>query len=85
MDIVEKLNVNKHLFCVKKRQNLQYFLISSMKILKIRKFFLLILSSNNINFVLQKLKVYTMHTYALINASYKNNTFFLNTIIFNIK
>ena len=32
---VDKINVNKHLFCVKKKENLQYFLISSMKILKI--------------------------------------------------
>ena len=38
---VEKLNVNKHLFCVKKRGNLQYFLIYSMKILKIRKYLII--------------------------------------------
>ena len=39
MDKVEKLNVNKHLFCVKKTENFEYFLISSMKILKILKYF----------------------------------------------
>ena len=32
---VDKLNVNEHLFCAKKRENLQYFLNSSMIILKI--------------------------------------------------
>ena len=36
---VEKLNVNKYFFfCVKNWENLEYFLISSMKILKIRKY-----------------------------------------------
>ena len=38
---IEKLNVNKHLFCVKKRGNLHYFLSSSMKVLKIRKYLII--------------------------------------------
>ena len=38
---VEKLNVNKYLFCVKKRGNSQYFLNSSMKILKILKYLII--------------------------------------------
>ena len=34
---VQELNIYKHfIFCVKKREILQYFLISSMKILKFR-------------------------------------------------
>ena len=41
MDKVEKLNVNKHLVCVKKGENFEYVLISSMKILKIRKYLII--------------------------------------------
>ena len=41
VDKVEKLNVNKYLFCVKKRKILNIFLISSMKILKILKYFII--------------------------------------------
>ena len=40
-DKVEKLNANKHLFCVKKRVNLEYFLISLMKILKIPEYLII--------------------------------------------
>ena len=40
-DNVEKLNVNKTLFCVKKRKILNIFLISSMKILEILKYFII--------------------------------------------
>ena len=32
---VQELNVDKHLFCGKKMEILQYFLISSMEILKL--------------------------------------------------
>ena len=41
MDKVEKLIVNKPLFCVKNPENLEYFLISSMKILKTLKYFII--------------------------------------------
>ena len=37
VDKGEILNVNKHLFFVKKRGNLEYFLISLMKICEIHK------------------------------------------------
>ena len=39
MNKVEKLNVNKYLFCVKKTDNFEYFFNSSMKISKILKYF----------------------------------------------
>ena len=38
---VNKLNVNKHLFCVKKGKICNIFLNSSMKILKIRKYLII--------------------------------------------
>ena len=40
---IEKLNVNKHLFCIFKTESLQYILISSMKILKVIKFIFCVL------------------------------------------
>ena len=44
---IEKLSVNKHLFCVKK-EKFKYFLISSMIILKFRK--CLIINQNESGF-----------------------------------
>ena len=48
---IEKLNVNKDLFCVKQIENLQYFLIFSMIILKTRNY--LIINRNECRFWLQ--------------------------------
>ena len=50
-DKVEKLNANKYLFCVRKGKNLEYFLIFSMKTLKIRKY--LIINRNMCGFRLK--------------------------------